>query len=226
MSRQIRISKNTPRWIWAANAAFALLLGALVIVDTPPAAVAHDSGLLRLGSAPIVTVVESRDGAIRETILEMVRSHRRTTSDDWRRTLADAIYEEAVSAEMDPLMVASIVAKESSFKSRIVSSAGAIGLMQLRPWVARDVAQRTDVEWHGRTTLHSPSLNVRLGIQYYKELVDRFGDDRVALTAYNYGPTRVNRQLRKGTYSGSRYADGILGLYEEMQRRRTERSQV
>jgi len=159
--------------------------------------------------------------AEREAILDLVRSHRRTASEAWRRQLADAIFSESVAAEIDPLMIAAIVAKESSFKSRIVSPAGAVGLMQLRPFVARDVAEREAIEWAGRETLHHPELNVRLGILYYKELVERFeGDTQIALTAYNYGPTRVSRQLRDGTYADSLYADGVLRLYDRLSRDR------
>lgn len=153
----------------------------------------------------------------RQMILGLVRSHRRAASDRWCTVLADAVYRESLVAGVDPLFVASIVATESSFKSRIVSSAGAVGLMQLRPWVARDLARRQSIEWSGSETLHSPRLNVRLGILYYKELIERFdGDTHVALTAYNYGPTRVSRQIASGTFSGSRYATGIIHLYDRL----------
>ena len=148
-----------------------------------------------------------------ETILDVVRQHRPTASDGWRQTLATAIVEEARAEAVDPLLVAAIIAKESSFKSRVVSHAGAVGLMQLRPWVAEDMALRTDVEWNGRQTLHAPHLNIRLGLRYYKELIARFGDEQVALTAYCFGPSRVSTQLRAGTFTGSRYAREILAFY-------------
>ena len=151
-----------------------------------------------------------------ERVLDVVRQHRPTAADGWRHTLATAIVEEAGAAAIDPLLVAAIIAKESSFKSRVVSHAGAVGLMQLRPWVAEDMALRTDVEWNGRQTLHTPHLNVRLGVRYYKELVDRFGDEQVALTAYCFGPSRVSMQLRRGTFHGSRYAREILEFYERL----------
>ena len=127
-----------------------------------------------------------------------------------------------LNVAMDPLMVASIVARESSFRSRVVSRAGAVGLMQLRPFVAEQVAQKSRIEWNGLQTLHSPDHNVRLGILYYKQLLERFdGDAEVALTAYLYGPTRVGRQLSRGTYRGSSYADDILGLYAKLSDRRS-----
>ena len=151
-----------------------------------------------------------------ERVLEVVEEHRQTAREAWRRTLAQAIVSEARAEGVDPLLIASIVARESSFRTRIVSHAGAVGLMQLRPWVAEDLALRTDVAWAGVQTLHKPHLNVRLGVRYYKELLERFGDERIALTAYCHGPSRVARQLRKGTFGGSGYADDIIALYERL----------
>ena len=171
--------------------------------------------------APMLHVVEERtqppDEDAQKAILKMVRQHRLTADEKWRKKLADAIYHEAMAAEVDPLMVASIIASESSFQSEVVSRAGAVGLMQLRPFVAEDVARRRNVEWHGTETLHSPELNVRLGALYFKELVERFdGDELNALAAYNRGPTRLSRQLRNSTFRGCRYADRILERYRSL----------
>lgn len=162
---------------------------------------------------------EACRAAEREAILSLVREHRRSASDPWLAAVTEAIHAEAVEADVDPLLVASIVARESSFRTDVVSHKGAVGLMQLRPFVARDLSSKSGVTWSGTESLRRPELNVRLGILYYKELVDRFdGDAATALTAYNVGPTRVSRQLRSGTYRGSRYADEILDLYHRLSR--------
>jgi soluble lytic murein transglycosylase-like protein len=172
-------------------------------------------------AAPSPTAGTDHGVEDREAIVKLIRGYRRQTKESWRQRLADAIYYESVDASVDPLLVASIVATESSFHSRVKSRAGAVGLMQLRPHVAREVARDSSIEWKGLATLHSPDHNVQIGVQYYKELLDRFdGDVQVALTAYNYGPTRVSRQLANGTYSGSDYANEILSLYETLNRRR------
>jgi soluble lytic murein transglycosylase len=155
----------------------------------------------------------------REAILELIGVYQRRADEAWKQRLVDAIYRESTAASVDPLMVASIIAAESSFRSRAVSRAGAVGLMQLRPFVAKQVAHRSEIEWNGVETLYTPDRNVQLGVLYYKELLERFeGDHEVALTAYNYGPTRVRRQLARGTYDGSNYALGILELYESIGR--------
>jgi len=174
--------------------------------------------MIELDSAAVVAAERAEDD--REVILDVIRDHRRGTDEAWRQRLADAIYREAVAADVDPLMVASIVAKESSFRIRVVSGAGAVGLMQLRPWVAEDLAQRARIEWNGLETLHAPDLNVRLGILYYQELVHDFdGDTHLALAAYNNGPTRLRRQLRTGSFAGSDYAERVMEYYEELRTR-------
>lgn len=209
-NRWIRLTPVLGLWV-------ALVFGFTTDASIPPSANGSCSAEAEWGT-DIVRSVEDRD-----RILTMVREHRRRASDSWREHLTDAIYQEAVSAEVDPLLVASIVATESSFKSRVVSRAGAVGLMQLRPFVARDVADRNDVEWSGLETLHSPRLNVRLGIVYYKELVQRFdGDATLALAAYNRGPSRVSGQLRNGTYRAGSYAETVLRLYASLDRDRRE----
>lgn len=170
-----------------------------------------------VAEARLRMAVAADAAAEQESILQLVREHQGQFSHCSQLQLAEAIYREAVDAQVDPLMVASIIAKESSFRDSAVSHAGAMGLMQLRPWVAADVAERGDLVWHGPSTLNDAELNVRLGIRYFKELLERFdGDQQLALTAYNFGPTRVSRQVRAGTFGGSKYADGILNLYAEL----------
>jgi len=159
----------------------------------------------------------------RQAIRTLIDEHRGDTDAQWRVQVSDAIYDEAMAVGIDPLLVAAIVARESSFRNRVVSHAGAVGLMQLRPFVAKDLAQQIDLEWQGRETLHRAHLNVRLGASYYRDLIDRFdGDALLALAAYHRGPTRLKRQLDRGTFSGSRYARRVLELYEALSAGRSD----
>lgn len=165
----------------------------------------------------------ARQRAEREAIEALVDGYRRNLDASWREHFAAVVYYEAQALDLDPLMVAAIIARESSFRPRVVSSAGAVGLMQLRPFVAQDVAARTGVDWSGVETLHRPDLNVRLGARYFRELIDRFeGDTRLALAAYNRGPTRLRRQLSRGAEFQCGYADTVLELYRDLDRRRTD----
>jgi len=86
--------------------------------------------------------------------------------------------------------------QESSFNAAAVSPSGALGLMQLLPGTARDVAGRLGVPFIQDKLTRDPTYNVQLGSQYLAEMLQRFGGSyELALAAYNAGPNRVARWL-------------------------------
>lgn len=90
-----------------------------------------------------------------------------------------------------------ILRQESVFAPDIASNAGALGLMQLMPATARQVA-RTLGRRGGdpsRAQILEPELNIALGSTYLAWLRDRFGHAALATAAYNAGPHRVARWL-------------------------------
>jgi soluble lytic murein transglycosylase len=90
----------------------------------------------------------------------------------------------------------SLARQESAFNSAAVSSSGALGLMQLLPGTARDVAGRVGVPFIQDKLTRDPAYNVQLGSQYLAEMLQRFGGSyELALAAYNAGPNRVARWL-------------------------------
>jgi len=194
----------------------ALVLGATASVP-PGSSVASDS-------MRAIAAAQARERVELEMLRGLVLDHCRSAEASWRDHLVEVIHDEAKSAGVDPLLVAAIVARESSFRTRVVSRSGAVGLMQLRPFVARDLARRQALEWREGETLRRPESNVRLGVTYYRELVQRFdGDPLLALAAYHRGPTRVARELRDGVFTGSGYANRVLRLYGELDARRSRR---
>lgn len=89
-----------------------------------------------------------------------------------------------------------IIRQESIFNPDITSPANAIGLMQVLPSTAREVARRIQAPIPDARDLADPSSNVRLGSAYLDYLNKRFdGQDAVATAAYNAGPTAVGRWL-------------------------------
>ena len=82
---------------------------------------------------------------------------------------------------LSPQLIAAVVHVESHGKENAVSSAGAIGLMQLEPATAKMLHVNP---WN-------PEQNVEAGSLYLARLIKRFGDTRKALIAYNEGPTNV-----------------------------------
>lgn len=104
-----------------------------------------------------------------------------------------------------------LVREESLFDANISSSAGAVGLSQLMPSTAKDVAGRIGVEL---SELTDPYLNLRLGSWYLMHLMGRTENISQALFAYNGGITRVRRWVRD---AGGVGGDLILELipYQE-----------
>ena len=126
------------------------------------------------------------------------------------RVLADAEQE----LGLDVLLVLALITQESSFHPRAVGPQGSLGLMQVRPFVGRDVAARHGLPWAGDETLFEPAHNVRIGTLYLAELMEMFGDPEVALAAYNMGPYRVRRILRRGGAPTLQFADRVFGHYD------------
>ncbi len=94
---------------------------------------------------------------------------------------------------LDADLVEAVVIAESRGNPRAVSPAQAYGLMQLRIPTASEMAGRNI----GIDDLFDARLNLDLGCRYLASLLRRFEDVRLALMAYNAGPTRVNRWMRE-----------------------------
>jgi soluble lytic murein transglycosylase len=96
-----------------------------------------------------------------------------------------------------------VIRQESAFDQDIASHAGAIGLMQLMPATAREVAAKTGREPPARLELIDPALNIALGSAYLAEMQRRFaGHSLVASAAYNAGPNAVRRWLPEQPVAG------------------------
>jgi peptidoglycan lytic transglycosylase len=96
---------------------------------------------------------------------------------------------------LDPYLITALMAQESTFTAEIRSSANARGLMQLLPSTGRIYARKVGLKSFTTASLLQPETNVRLGTQYFKDLVDRFGGVHYALAGYNAGEHRVVRWL-------------------------------
>lgn len=113
-----------------------------------------------------------------------------------------------------------VIQVESGGYNLATSHVGALGLMQLLPSTAEELAQRLGLDWRGDDSLFDPVMNVKLGTAYIKHLSDRYGDVTTALAAYNWGPGRIDQRLRKGTSVPSTYIDRVMKAFDLAQTRR------
>jgi len=99
---------------------------------------------------------------------------------------------------IDPLVLLAVIRQESRFQSDVVSSAGAVGLMQLMPRTAAEVARKEKMPKPGRKELLRPPVNIRLGAAYLSRLVNGYGGDYFrAVAAYNAGEAAVERWWKR-----------------------------
>lgn len=97
---------------------------------------------------------------------------------------------------VEKALALAIIRQESMFDRTAVSSAGALGLMQLLPATAAQTARKFGVAYRGTQDLFQPEINTRLGQGYISKLLTRYdGYLPLAIAAYNAGPGNVDKWL-------------------------------
>ena len=114
-------------------------------------------------------------------------------------------YVEAISANsklynVEPELIASIINVESSYNPQAQSNKGAVGLMQVLPTTAEWVCNRIGREYK-QDNLYDPSVNIQIGTYYIAYLIGYFGDENLAICAYNAGMGNVKKWLGVVDYS-------------------------
>ena len=122
----------------------------------------------------------------------------------------------AKNYDLDAALLAAVIYRESKFDARARSSSGAIGLMQLLPETAKGIALHTGGTQFEVEDLYDPEINVRYGAFYLRRLLNKYGDTRLALAAYNAGQANVDRWVAAGEgiefAETRRYVDAVLAL--------------
>jgi soluble lytic murein transglycosylase-like protein len=129
--------------------------------------------------------------------------------------LAHGILVESGKHGLDPMLILALIEVESQFDHDAESPRGAQGLMQIKPVVLGELFQEGKLS-DADLNLKNPLINIRVGVSYLAYLSEIFGDVRVALTAYNTGPTRIRRKLAAGERLPTEYATKVLGVQQAL----------
>ena len=125
------------------------------------------------------------------------------------------IYEASQKYDYDPFLLTALIVTESSFNNWAKSHRGALGLMQIRPRTGHAMATEVNLPWDGKPTLFSPESNIALGTYYLNKLQNRFNNDvKLALEAYNHGPTKLQRYIQQGKQLPVDYSTKVLTIYD------------
>jgi peptidoglycan lytic transglycosylase len=108
----------------------------------------------------------------------------------------DIIRQQARDKRLNPALIAAVIYAESRFRDGQTSSAGALGLMQLTPQTAHDIARKSGGIEFRVDDLATPQVNIAYGSFYLRYLLDRYGgNEAFALAAYNAGEGNVDRWI-------------------------------
>ncbi len=101
-----------------------------------------------------------------------------------------------IGPEVERCVVLSIVRQESAFNPKVVSSANAIGLMQVTPAAGMDTAKRFKISFDRRRLMADVAYNAQLGTaEIGNDLATWRGSYILAFVAYNAGPRRAREWI-------------------------------
>ena len=108
------------------------------------------------------------------------------------------VYKYSEELQIDPMLTLAIIKTESNFKEKVVSSSGAIGLMQLMENTAKEQARKLNMEFT-RENLFNAKINLKIGLNYFNTLLDYYNQNYIlAFTAYNAGLGNVQKWINEG----------------------------
>jgi len=117
----------------------------------------------------------------------------------------DLIETTALQFGLEPRVLRSLVFVESTNRPWVSRPDGSQGLTQIKVTTARFLGFIGSEE-----ELRDPATNLRFGAMYLRRLLDEFGDIRLALDAYNRGPSRAKKSPFKGDWKKHRYVGKVL----------------
>jgi soluble lytic murein transglycosylase len=151
---------------------------------------------------------------ITSQIISYVRDENESLNDSELKTIAEIVYDESSKKKVDYRLVLAIMKIESNFRQGAVSRKGARGLLQVKPSLAKYIAQDVGVHWRGDTTLDEPEKNIKIGVHFFSQLIEDFENINLALHAYNIGPTRLRAIVTAKKIPEKRFLNLVLDEYD------------
>jgi len=133
--------------------------------------------------------------------------------------LSDIVYRNSRKFGYDPLLLLAVIKVESVFSPKAKghfrdgAHSGALGLMQLKPATALEVAKQLGMDSLSKEDLFKPEINVVLGVGYLTRMISSFKSFKLGLLAYNQGPTHIRKQLSRNKPLSVQYYRKVLKAY-------------
>ena len=159
---------------------------------------------------------ENEAASVELAVLKVLERHRLRVSPAKRHDVASTIIKVAQRYKLAPELILAVIFTESSFDPDAKSEVGAVGLMQLMPATATQMALELELEWKGRRLLTDPQMNILLGSFYLQKLIHRFDDLNAGLAAYNIGPNRLHYLITEQGHVPRTYARKVQRVTAEL----------
>jgi len=123
------------------------------------------------------------------------------------KNISDLIFNIGKKYAINPALILAVIRVESSFNNFSYSDMGAVGLMQVKPITGLYLIKKykikskefnyntKHIEYLPVNYLYNPSLNIRIGARYLLSLLYEFKNLKLALFAYNAGPTVIFKTI-------------------------------
>lgn len=176
-------------WLLEAQAE----LAGIPAPQTPWAMIEWARALAKAGQFPSAIVFVSRAIDREETL-----RHPHYLESVFPRSYSRWIEPSSKEKSIDPALVRSLIRQESAFGLRAVSSSNAMGLMQMIPPTAREIADEMKLDVAIPEDMYRPEVNVPMGTHYVAKMLREFdGNVPLALAGYNAGPHRIGKWLKQ-----------------------------
>jgi soluble lytic murein transglycosylase-like protein len=143
--------------------------------------------------------------------------------------LVDLVYSNSKTYGYDPLLVLAVMQVESVFKPQALGRykdkrlSGALGLMQVKPETAREIAHDLGIPIASNTDLFKPEINLAIGVAYLTKLIGAFKSFKLGLLAYNQGPGAIKERLQENQPQSIAYYDRVLKKYYALKKSTEQR---
>jgi len=205
------------------SAIFVLVFLCCTVILAKRNDIAHGDKVRKEESLSQVIFENPSDGAHQDSvtkeeavhrITEYLRNENVTLKGKKLRTISEMVYKESTRYNLDYRLVLALIKIESNFRDDAVSEKGARGLLQVKPSVAKFIAEDVGIKWRGDETLDEPKENIRIGVHFFSKLIEDFQSTTMALHAYHVGPTRLREILSEEKIPQKRYLNLVLDEYD------------
>ena len=109
----------------------------------------------------------------------------------YKKEYSEYVSKYSAEYEVDENLIYALIKAESKFEADVISNKNAMGLMQLMPATAEEVANKNNIE--------ITEVNIKLGTIYISTLLKKYECIEIALAAYNAGIGNVDKWIENGT---------------------------